>query len=71
VTICEIFCRLTCSTQWGIFTLLANKERLVLQDDDDVNMLDIDGIVDGVYPLNVSHAGGEFEVLLDAGMENR
>ena len=38
---------------------------------DDVNMLDIDSIVDSTYPLNISHAGGEFNDLLGAGIENR
>ena len=31
----------------------------------DSNMLDINGVIDGLYPLNVSHAGREFEALLD------
>ena len=35
----------------------------------DSNMFDINGIVDGLYPLDVSHAGGEFEELLGGNIK--
>ena len=33
--------------------------------DSDSDIIDIDAVVDGLYPLHVSHAGGEFDELLN------
>ena len=33
--------------------------------DSDSDLIDIDGVVNGLYPLHVSHAGGEFDELLN------
>ena len=35
----------------------------------DSNMFNINGIVDGLYPLNVSHASGEFKELLGGNIK--